>query len=52
MTNQEIENIYSIRKTMSHLSTADMTERLLEQMVQTRNNQEFLEIMTKLLKKD
>ncbi len=52
LTNQEIENIYSIRKTMSHLSIADMTERLLEQMVQTRNNQEFLEIMTKLLKKD
>ena len=30
---------------MSSLSTADMTEKLLDQMAKSKNNKEFLQIM-------
>lgn len=45
----EMASIYSIRKAMSNLSTADMTEHLLDQMMKTKNNKDFLEIMKKSL---
>ena len=40
LTQEELASVYSIRKAMSNLSTADMTERLLEQMTKTKNNKE------------
>lgn len=49
LTEEEMASIYSIRKAMSNLSTADMTERLLDQMAKTQDNQEFLEVMKKSL---
>ena len=49
LTEQETSSIYSIRKAISNLSTADMTERLLDQMSKTKNNEKFLEVMKKSL---
>lgn len=49
LTEEEMASIYSIRKAMSNLSTADMTERLLDQMSKTKDNKEFLEVMKKSL---
>ena len=49
LTKQEYETVNAIRKTFSNLSTADFTEKLLNQMMKTRNNKEFLEIFNKSL---
>ncbi len=49
LTEEEMTSIYSIRKAMNNLSTADMTERLLDQMSKTKDNKEFLEVMKKSL---
>jgi len=51
LTQEELSSIYSIRKAMSNLSTADMTERLLDQMSKTKTNAEFLESMKQLINK-
>ncbi len=49
LTEEEMTSIYTIRKAMNNLSTADMTERLLDHMSKTKNNKEFLEVMKKSL---
>ena len=49
LTKQEYETVNVIRKTFSNLSTADFTEKLLNQMIKTKNNKEFLEIFNKSL---
>ena len=50
LSKKEYETINSIRKRLSNLSTADLTERLLNQMMKTKNNDEFLDIISKNLK--
>lgn len=50
LSKKEYETINSIRKRLSNLSTADLTERLLSQMMKTKNNDEFLDIISKNLK--
>ena len=45
LTEEEISSMFAMRKSMSNLSTADMTERLLDEMMKTENNQEFLKVM-------
>lgn len=45
LTGEEISSMFAMRKSMSNLSTADMTERLLDEMMKTENNQEFLKVM-------
>ena len=51
LTKEELEIIYAIRKTMGNMSTADMTEYLLQYMTKTRNNKEFLGVINNTLKK-
>lgn len=51
LTKQELETIYAVRKATSNMSTADMTEYLLQYMTKTKDNKEFLEIMNNILKK-
>ena len=51
LTESELETIYIIRKAMGNMSTADMTECLLQNMTKTKTNKEFLEIMNNTLKK-
>ena len=50
LSKKEYETINSIRKRLSNLSTADLTERLLNQMMKTKNTDEFLDIISKNLK--
>lgn len=50
LSKKELETVNSIRKTLSNLSTADLTERLISQMMKTKNNNEFLDIISKNLK--
>ena len=45
LSQEEMNAMYSIRKAMSNMQTADMTERLLDQMAHTQNNVEFLKKM-------
>ena len=45
LTEEELSSMFAIRKSMSNLSTADMTERLLDEMMKTENNQEFLKVI-------
>ena len=46
---KELEIVNLIRKTLSNLSTAEMTELILNQMSNTKNNDEFIEIFSKTL---
>ena len=45
LTEKELSVVYGLRKAMSNMSTADMTEQLIEQIINTKNNNEFLDKM-------
>ena len=48
---KELEIVNKIRKVLSSVSTAEMTEIILNQMSKTTNNKEFIEIFAKSLDK-
>ena len=50
LSKKEYEIVNLLRKNYSSLSTADFTERILNQMMRTKNNDEFIEIISKMLK--
>ena len=43
LSSKELETVNAIRKALSSLSTAEMTERILNQMANTKNNDEFID---------
>lgn len=45
LTKQELDTVYALRKALNSLPVADVTEQVLSQMVQTKNNKEFTEKM-------
>lgn len=45
LSQKELEAIFSIRKALSNASTADVTEHIIEQLVGTKTNQEFIETL-------
>ena len=47
---KELETVFALRKALSSMSTSDVTEQLLTQMVASKNNTEFLEKMEYFLK--
>ena len=47
---KEKEPVDALRKALNSLPVADVTEQLISQMVQTKNNEEFLEKMDQFLK--
>ena len=51
LTQKEYETVNALRKNFSNLSTADFTEKLINQMMKTENNKEFIEIINNSLKK-
>lgn len=51
LTQKELETVTLIRKSLNSLSTADMTEKILNQMIKTKNNEEFIEIFSNTLGK-
>jgi len=46
---KELNGVYAIRKAMGSLNTVEMTERLLNQIVRTKNNDEFIDAMNNVL---
>ena len=47
---KELETVFALRKAMSSMSVADVTEELIDEMVATKNNEEFIEKMSIFLK--
>lgn len=47
---KEMEVVYALRKAMSTKSVADVTEQLIEEMMATKSNEEFLDKMEDFLK--
>lgn len=45
-----METVYALRKAMATMSTAEVTEQLLTQIIATKNNEEFLDRMEYFLK--
>ena len=45
LSKEELETVFNLRKTMSSMNTQEMTEQLMEQMVATKSNEEFIERM-------
>ena len=41
----ELETVFALRKTMANMSAQEMTEQLIEQVVATKSNEEFIERM-------
>ena len=52
LSTKELEAVYAIRKGLGRLSTAEMTEKLLSQMTKTKNNDEFIEIISNMFDKN
>ena len=51
LNSQELETVFALRKALSTMSTAEVTEQLLSQMVTTKNNAEFLNRMENFLER-
>ena len=45
LSSEELEIVFALRKAMSTMSVSEITEQLIKQMLETKNNQEFLERM-------
>ena len=50
LTPKELETVFALRKAMSSMSVADVTEELIDEMIATKNNEEFIEKMSIFLK--
>lgn len=47
---KELEVVFALRKAMSTKNVAGVTEQLIEQMMATKNNAEFLDKISEYLK--
>ena len=45
LTKQEKDTVFALRKAMNSMPVADVTEQVISQMTQTKNNEEFVEKM-------
>ncbi len=52
LSQDELKAIWHIRKALSNLQTADVTERLLEGLLKSKTNEEFVRESTKILNID
>lgn len=46
----ELDTIFALRKTMANMNTQEMTEQVIEQILTTKSNEEFLERVNLFLK--
>ncbi len=51
LSKQELETVFALRKAMSSMTVAEVTEQLLNQLVATKDNVEFLQKMQFFLRK-
>ncbi len=42
LTKPELETVFALRKALNNLPVADVTEQIISQMTQTKNNEEFI----------
>ena len=52
LSKQELETIFALRKAISNMNTQEMTEQIMEQIVTTKSNSEFLERTNIFLKNE
>ena len=45
-----METVFALRKALNNLPVADVTEQIISQMTQTKNNEEFIVRMDSYLK--
>ncbi len=50
LSQKELDTVNSMRKNLSSLSTADLTEKLLNYMIRTKNNDEFIDLINQAMK--
>ena len=50
LTKPELETVFALRKALNNLPVADVTEQIITQMTQTKNNAEFIEKMDSYLR--
>ena len=50
LSNKELETVFALRKALSNLNSAEITEQVINQMVMTKTNDEFLDKMKMILK--
>ena len=50
LTKPEMETVFALRKALNNLPVADVTEQIISQMTQTKNNEEFLVRMDSYLR--
>jgi len=49
LNNEEMQTIWQLRKAMSNFSTADVTERIIEGLIRTKTNDEFVKQAAQIL---
>lgn len=50
LSKEELETVFALRKTMANMSIQEMTEQLIEQIISTKSNEEFLSRMNYFFK--
>lgn len=50
LTKPEMETVFALRKALNNLPVAEVTEQIISQMTQTKNNEEFIEKIDSYLK--
>ncbi len=50
LSKEELETVFALRKTMSNMSAQEMTEQLIDQIITTTSNEEFLARMNYFFK--
>ena len=50
LSQEELETVFLLRKALSNLNTTEITEQVINQMLVTKNNNEFIEKIKKILK--
>ena len=51
LSKEELETVFALRKALSTMPMADVTEQLIDQMIATKNNEEFLKRTSFFFKK-
>lgn len=49
LTEDELNTVFALRKAMSSMPVAEVTEQIINQIILTKNNQEFVERMKKII---
>ena len=45
LSKEELETVFALRKTMANMNVQEMTEQLIDQIITTKSNEEFIERM-------